>query len=159
MILLDGRWEFDHALDETLGPIQWYWLDKVLGREHEKEPDLTLIAHGTNFIPVYRLGFMESFGNRGKERLFELINKHQKSNVVLMSGDIHFSQFFATQCSSLTGYQIIELTTSGMTHNDPPIIHPVIYFWTPTFFTLSDMYAKFNYGTIALYKEPLTEKI
>lgn len=39
-----------------------------------------------------------------------------------------------------------------MTHNDPFIIHPLIYSWTIGFYTLSDMYTKFAYGVITLNK-------
>jgi len=54
------------------------------------KPDVTFIAHGTNFIPIGRFG-QEDFGLVGKERLFELIKEHKKGNVVFISGDVHYS--------------------------------------------------------------------
>ena len=36
---------------------------------------------------------------------------------VLLSGDVHYSQFLKPPCHSATGGQLIEFSNSGMTHN------------------------------------------
>ena len=42
----------------------------------------------------------------------------KKSGLIFLSGDVHFSQFFHSSCKSFaTGYDMIELTSSGMTHH------------------------------------------
>ena len=52
-----------------------------------------------------------------KEKLFALINKYEKNGVIFLSGDVHFAQIYHSNCYSLTGYDIYEYTSSGMTHN------------------------------------------
>jgi hypothetical protein len=37
--------------------------------------------------------------------------------VILISGDIHFAQFYHLNCYSILGYNLSEMTTSGLTHN------------------------------------------
>ncbi len=59
----------------------------------------------------------EAWKWKNKEPLFEFIRKHKKSGVVLLSGDVHFAQFYHTNCKSLTGYDLTDLTTSGLTHH------------------------------------------
>jgi hypothetical protein len=35
---------------------------------------------------------------------------------VFLTGDVHYAQAFSSGCSSMTGYKIHELCSSGMTH-------------------------------------------
>lgn len=81
--------------------------------------------------------------------LFDLINKYQKSGIVLLSGDVHYSQFYHTNCESLTGYNIPEMTSSGLTH------HANTFFkvadkcsdrTTPLFWNSSEIFMDFNFG-------------
>jgi hypothetical protein len=65
-----------------------------------------------------RMSNTEGFLWPSKQKVFELITKHQKSGVILLSGDVHFTQFYHTNCKSLTGYNVPEVTTSGLSHHD-----------------------------------------
>jgi len=58
----------------------------------------------------------ESFKWQSKQRLFETIRKNQKGNIVLLSGDVHHANVFHSPCASLTGYNLVEFTSSGMSH-------------------------------------------
>jgi hypothetical protein len=49
-------------------------------------------------------------------RLMNLIQKHKKSGVIFLSGDVHFGQMYTSKCASLTGYVIPEMCSSGLTH-------------------------------------------
>ena len=59
----------------------------------------------------------ELFNWPNKEKLYNIIRKHEKSNVILLSGDVHFAKRYQTPCESLTGYSVPEYTSSGMTHS------------------------------------------
>lgn len=64
-----------------------------------------------------RYFFTEHFEWQSKKQMLDLIRKYGKSGVVLITGDVHFAQFYHTNCESLTGYNLPELTTSGLTHH------------------------------------------
>lgn len=49
-------------------------------------------------------------------RLLGLIDKHEVSNTILLSGDVHYANAFATPCSAVAGYDLVEYTSSGMSH-------------------------------------------
>ena len=83
--------------------------------EHS-DSDVTLIASGVQIIPD-RWFFTEAFNWESKSLLFDLIKSHKKSGVILLTGDVHFSQFYHTNCKSMVGYDIPEVTTSGLTHH------------------------------------------
>ena len=91
IILLDNRFEFDPATEDRLGDQQWQWLDEVLGGQ-EVEPDLTMIMTGVQIHHDNAI-LMEKYQWTSKYRLYGLINKHQKSNVVFLSGDVHLASF------------------------------------------------------------------
>ena len=58
----------------------------------------------------------ETFEWPSKERLYYLIDKYQKSNVVFLTGDVHYGNRYQTPCEALTGYTLAEFCSSGMTH-------------------------------------------
>lgn len=64
------------------------WLDKAFA-EH-KDADVTFIVSGVQVIPE-RMSNTEVFEWPSKKKLFDLITKHQKSGVILLSGDVHFA--------------------------------------------------------------------
>ena len=47
----------------------------------------TIIGAGVQMIPDRRI--IESFKWKNKERLFAILKKHEMSNVILISGDVH----------------------------------------------------------------------
>ena len=90
-----------------------------------------------------------------KRYLLDLVRKHRKSGVVFLSGDVHFAQFYHTRCQSLTGYNLPELTTSGLTHHVKtffPFADRLLSIATPRFWTDSEIYIDFNFGLITVEK-------
>ena len=84
-----------------------------------------------------------------------LIKKHEKSGVLFFSGDVHYAQLFTSKCSSLTGYVIPEVCSSGMTHVLTDVYFNIlntIEVHTPRQFKDSEMIADFNYATIEIEK-------
>ena len=62
------------------------------------------------------MSYVEDLGELSKARLLDLIEKYNKSGVILLSGDVHWAQFFSMHCSSYIGYDIPEVCSSGLTH-------------------------------------------
>ncbi len=88
--------------------------------------------------------------------IFNLIKKHEKSGVILLSGDVHFAQFYETKCKSLTGYNVPELTSSGMSHHVDSFFkgmgQKLLPLVTPKFWSASDLIVDFNFGLIKIAK-------
>lgn len=62
---------------------------------------MTIIAAGVQILPDRKV--VESFKWKNKQKLFGLLKKHKVSNVVLISGDVHFASFYTNRCRSLSG--------------------------------------------------------
>jgi alkaline phosphatase D len=94
-----------------LGAAQWSWLEQQL----RVPADLRLVASSTQVIPDQK--GMDEWGNYPLERsrLFDLFKSTGAENVVLLSGNVHF-----TEVSQLPGsdFPLTEFTSSGMTHTD-----------------------------------------
>ena len=61
-----------------------------------QDADVTLIASGVHIIPERYFSYVEDVGQPAKQKILELINKYKKSGVVLLSGDVHWAQYFHT---------------------------------------------------------------
>ena len=103
MILLDNRYSFDKkGSGDRLGQEQWDWLDRVIQRSKaRKDVKFIMIGAGVQMLPDRQA--IESFKWINKQKLFAILKKHQVSNVVLISGDVHYSQLYKDSCPSLTG--------------------------------------------------------
>ena len=117
-----------------------------------------LISSGIPILPRNKLIFPESWHEQ--DRLIDLISKYNKK-VLLLSGDVHFSQVRALPCS-VPGlpYRLHEVTSSGMTHTceqhtlnpkkgmcsfmvntlwtDEVIAHPIVSEYSYSVLTFSD---------------------
>eukprot|EP00347_Sterkiella_histriomuscorum_P018200 403346407 len=148
VILLDIRYHFDKKTKERLGFEQLKWLEKIF-KQHS-DANVTLIGMGVQALPD-RFFITEAMNWKSKNDIFKLIRKHQKSGVVLLSGDVHFAQFYHTNCKSLTGYNLQELTSSGMTHHVNSffkIAHHFLNYVTPRFWNSTEIYVNFNFALI-----------
>ncbi|TNV78551.1 hypothetical protein FGO68_gene9981 [Halteria grandinella] len=120
LVLIDVRSEFNTVSNDRLGDQQWAWLEETFLRN--SNASLTIVASGIQMIPDRTL-FLDEWEAFNKGKLFEIIRKVKKVNpklakMVLLSGDVHFSQFYFNPCHSETGgVKLIELTSSGMTHS------------------------------------------
>ena len=95
-----------------LGAEQWAWLEQQL-----KQPaDIRLIASSTQVIPDQKA--MDEWGNYPLERqkLFDLIVSTQANGVVLLTGNVHFSEISSIDTAS---YPLVDFTSSGLTHTAP----------------------------------------
>lgn len=120
LVLLDVRSEFDTVSNDRLGDQQWAWLEETL--MGNLGANVTILASGIQILPD-RTIFLDEFEPFNKKRLFQIVRKMKDakkdlSKLILLSGDVHFSQFYFNPCDSETGgVKLIELTSSGMTHS------------------------------------------
>ncbi|AZJ36455.1 alkaline phosphatase D family protein [Tenacibaculum singaporense] len=95
-----------------LGKTQWKWLTSELTNS---TAIFTIVVSSIQILPKEH-GF-EKWANFPHEvdKLFSLIKKSTNTNVILLSGDRHISEFSKTNINGLK-YPIIDFTSSGLTH-------------------------------------------
>jgi len=96
----------------VLGDTQWKWLTNELT---SSTATFTVIVSSIQILSKEH-GF-EKWGNFPHEvdKLFNLIKEAKNTNVILLSGDRHISEFSKTTVEGLK-YPIIDFTSSGLTH-------------------------------------------
>ncbi|MDE1208377.1 alkaline phosphatase D family protein [Tenacibaculum larymnensis] len=97
----------------VLGKTQWEWLTNELTNS---TANFTVIVSSIQILPKEH-GF-EKWANFPHEvdKLFNLIQKSTNTNVILLSGDRHISEFSKTNINGVK-YPIIDFTSSGLTHS------------------------------------------
>ena len=113
VILLDNRYHMNPDTWDIFGEEQFSWLEYILAHT---QANVTLICSGIQVLPERKYFTLEEFQWKNKQRLFSHIKSIKKPGVIFLSGDVHFAQTYQTRCSSLTGYNLLEVTSSGMTH-------------------------------------------
>lgn len=95
-----------------LGQEQWDWL-KV---ELSKPADIRFICSSTQVVADEKA--MEEWGNfpLERQRLFDLIEKTNANGIILLSGNVHYSEISQTNEGP---YVLTDFTSSGMTHSEP----------------------------------------
>ena len=97
-----------------LGEEQWLWLEAEL----QKPAELRLVCSSIQVIPDQK--GMDEWGNfpRERQRLFDLIETTKANGVILLSGNVHFTEISKTLISRIdsTPTPLLEFTSSGMTH-------------------------------------------
>jgi hypothetical protein len=117
LILLDVRYHKTGSMGEgdMLGEEQWQWLESVLKSSPSK---IHIIGSGIQVTP-FQKPVQESWSShpQSRQRLFNLFAKLRVPGVILLSGDVHYSEVLQvpTACSG-TGYPVYEFTSSGLTH-------------------------------------------
>lgn len=139
MILLDVRYSYNEdGENDRLGKQQWEWLDNIFAEN--RNSDVTMIMSGVQILPERPFSYIEELGQPNKDRIISLIQKYKKSGVLLFSGDVHYGQLYSSKCESLTGYKLLEVCSSGLTHvlNDPykPILN-LVEAHTPEFYIVT----------------------
>ncbi len=91
----------------VLGESQWRWLDQQLRIPAE----LRLLVSSYPLIP-YELG-RDSWGNfpLERQRLFNLIDETDANGVIILSGDVHFSEISKTDEGP---YPLVDFTSSAL---------------------------------------------
>jgi len=120
-----------------LGKTQWQWLAEQL----QQPAELRLIISSTQIIPDQK--GMDEWGAFPHERLrlFELIRSSGAEGVLLVSGNVHFSELSTIENINNPLY---EITASGMTHNNPA------YAAAPNRYRVAGPYVDHNVGLIEI---------
>lgn len=149
IILLDARFNKDSWFEENmdmLGTKQWKWLEKEL---NDPLIEIFFIVSGTQIMPDDRF-LTESWYVPSKEKLYSLIKKYKK-RAILLSGDVHYGEIMQHPC---TCHQLIEITSSGMTHyfGDGNIIKPNLanFLFPNTFNTQNHRFFHYNFGAVEI---------
>lgn len=102
----------DNSDGDLLGPEQWAWFESLI---QQSEADYHFIGSGIQFIPTEHA--YEKWSNYPKERqkLIDLLEKHDPSRTVLLSGDRHIGEISKMKTSMSQNY-IYDITSSGLTH-------------------------------------------
>eukprot|EP00347_Sterkiella_histriomuscorum_P000818 403374396 len=149
IIILDVRYDYDPITNDRFGDAQIEWLKQVL----QQPSDTTVFVSG---IQVFadRKFIIEEFDWTNKKRLIVDIIRNdpltKKNGIVFLSGDVHFAQIYHSGCASLaTGYNLLEVTSSGMSHHADQVLGlgtPMLAITTAPFFIHSKIYMDMNYG-------------
>lgn len=144
LILLDNRYWYNQTTNDRLGEEQWQWFNESL----KTQADLTLILAGVEMLRDNSF-VEETFRWENKQKLYQAIVDNQKSNAFLLSGDVHSATVFQTPCASLTGYNLLEFTSSGLTHTVHTFFAPVADLFEgfhEPLYTVERIFGEFNYG-------------
>ncbi len=95
-----------------LGQEQWDWLEGELS----KPAEIRFICSSTQIVADQKA--MEEWGNfpLERQRLFNLIETTNANGVILLSGNVHYSEISETDEGP---YVLTDFTSSGMTHSEP----------------------------------------
>jgi len=115
VILLDTRYFRDQPYTDgsILGDKQWQWLEKEIANN---DAAVTLIGNGIQVIPEeHRFEKWQNFPKE-RQRLFDLIEKSNLANVILLSGDRHIGEVSKIEIGE-NKMPLYEVTSSGLTHS------------------------------------------
>lgn len=129
-ILLDTRTFM--KLDPSammMGEEQWKWLEKEISTTHAK---VTFIVSSLSvFSPRFPTGEGWAFYPSETERLLDIVEKQNRTSVIFLTGDMHFSSISKRK-------NHLEFLSSGMTHSIPTALRLLIsQFFDSTYFGLS----------------------
>ena len=118
-----------------LGGPQWAWREDQL----QKAADVRLICSGRQIVNDNK--GMQEWGNFSleRQRLFDLIDKTKAGGVVLLSGNVHYTEISKTDGGA---YPLYDFTSSGMTHNSE------FYAAVKNPYRVSGPYTKNNFGLV-----------
>jgi alkaline phosphatase D len=119
----------------VLGETQWQWLAEQL----QQPAELRLLVSSTQIIPDQK--GMDEWGvfPLERQRLFDIIRTSGAQGVLLVSGNVHFSE---VSTIDNVDYPLYEITASGMTHNNPT------YAAAPNRYRVAGPYVEHNVGLI-----------
>lgn len=126
-------YRLDHNGD-FLGERQWRWFESAI-RQSRASVNIVvsgLQIHGSIF-PNSNINESWNKFPKARERLYNAILQANAKTPILVSGDVHMTQFHRRHCvpkdnsNSLKYRPLIEMTTSGMTHTwgtlpSPPLV-------------------------------------
>ncbi|GAB3924446.1 alkaline phosphatase D family protein [Larkinella terrae] len=161
VILLDGRYFRDplkkvnktntpDPSGDILGETQWQWLENQLTNS---DADVHIIGCGIQFLANEHTS--EKWGNfpTARQRFFDLLSKTKPKGAMLISGDRHIAEVSKISLAGL-GYDLYDITSSGLTHTSKPYEQPNSY-------RVGKMVFDLNYSLITINwdKKPLTATV
>ena len=128
-----------------LGETQWQWLEQQL----QQPADIRILATSLQFLPEF--SGWESWANfpHERKRFLALLDKYQINNLVIVSGDTHWSEL--SKITRKNSHELWEMTASGLTEEWKAV--------SPNKHRVGESYAKANYGVIELSGRQLTMSI
>jgi alkaline phosphatase D len=128
-----------------LGETQWQWLEQQL----QQPADVRILATSLQFLAEF--SGWESWANLPHERarFLALLDKYQIDNLVIVSGDTHWSEL--SQITRKNAQSLWEMTASGLTEEWKNV--------SPNKHRVGRSYAKVNYGVIEFLDRQLTMSI
>lgn len=133
-----GPYEASLAKGATLmGEPQWQWLENEL----QVEADVRIIGSSIQLLAEFT-GW-ETWANypKDRQRFFELLEKHQQEPVLILSGDVHWSEYSEIR-ETANGWPLLELTSSGLTEEWKAI--------SPNRHRVGEAFAVANFGLIEI---------
>lgn len=136
----ENRGPYDASLmkDATLmGESQWRWLETEL----QVEADVRIIGSSIQLLAEFT-GW-ETWANfpKDRQRFFELLESYQKEPVLILSGDVHWSEYSEIN-ETANGWPLVELTSSGLTEEWKAI--------SPNRHRVGDAFAVANFGLVEI---------
>jgi len=95
-----------------LGEKQWKWLEEEL---RNSDAQIHIFGSGIQVLPVQHNFEKWNTFPQERDRLFNLIVKHQVPGAIFISGDRHMGEISKKEIEGLE-YPLVELTSSGLTH-------------------------------------------
>jgi alkaline phosphatase D len=131
-----GRYAASDDPDATvLGETQWRWLEEQLRQPAE----LRLLVSSYPLVPT-ELG-RDAWGNfpRERQRLFDLIKTTKANGVIVLSGDVHFSEISKTAEGPYPLYDFTSSALAAPSSGNENFVNS---------YRISPTYAEVNYGLV-----------
>lgn len=118
LILLDTRYHRDlpGPNSDILGDAQWEWLESELSGSRADAHILVSSIQLLHPVPSKRMERWVNFPKAYK-RMLALLRETEPRNLVILSGDRHFSEMAIMPGDEAPPTLIAEVTSSGMTHS------------------------------------------
>jgi alkaline phosphatase D len=122
---------------QMLGEEQWLWLEQQL----QIDADLRLIGSSIQLLAEFT-GW-ETWANypKDRQRFFELLERYQREPVVILSGDVHWSEFSRID-ETANDWPLLEITSSGLTEEWKAI--------SPNRHRVGEAFAVANFGLLEI---------
>lgn len=133
-----GPYDASLATNATLlGEQQWLWLASEL----QVDADVRIIGSSIQLLAEFT-GW-ETWANypKDRQRFFELLEQYQQEPILILSGDVHWSEY-SEITETANGWPLIELTSSGLTEEWKAI--------SPNRHRVGDAFAVANFGLVEI---------
>lgn len=153
VLLLDDRYHRQEVKKDRsgdiLGQAQWKWLETELKKSSAQ---VHIIVSGIQIIPMDHKYENWNLHTESRSRLLELLKRYKPAKTILISGDRHIAEIsMIPKKDSGIGYDLYELTSSGLTHSYEK------HSGEPNRYRVGELFKYLNFGMIEINwsgKEP-----